>query len=430
MVDTQGGWGGGLARGLQAGLALGGQAQDREQRAREFQQQQAMREQEIGLQSRQAERADQQALMQMHKFAYDTLNEQLKARREQAIGIADRYGVDSDEAKAAVQQIDALQSQQQQHVDKINAPLYFNEIQKARQTAAALKDGADPMKTPSEDLYKAGSLTGHAMINYVDGHDHDGSGQPNQRAPLGKAIDAAAQAMESGDHQAARDHLFPVLMPYTPHTRLPEDNEGRARPGFRGPWGPPDGTPYAPIAHTGDLVGGNATMDAAVNAGPKDEKGITPIGNKIIEAHDQGATDRFYQLRNFAYRIRGIEQLPRYMMPDEREKTFLSALDAGYGQKDAWLMAYAPGVKEAQVRIGAEAPLRNAQVAEANQRVEWLKRRGLAPDQGPSTRVADAPRTIDQSGSVAAPTPAFAGVPFALPPGVPPPPADYVPNSQ
>jgi hypothetical protein len=42
-------------------------------------------------------------------------------------------------------------------------------------------------------------------------------------------------------------------------------------------------------------------------------------------------------------------------------------------------MAYAPSVAAEKLRAGAEAGLRQAQIAEANARIDWMKRRGLTP---------------------------------------------------
>ncbi len=378
MVDTEGGAWGGAARGLQAGLGIGGAMQDRAQRGLQLQQENQFRTQELGLQTRAADRADQEALMNMHRTALDVLSKQIDDAQKDAIGLASQYGVDSQQAQDAANRIQLMKQQGQYHYDKILAPEAYDGIRQAQTDAADLASNkVSVYDLPDDRFAHVIHLTGDAAINHVDGHDHDGSGDPNQRSPMGQRIDALHTAAAQGDWSTVHDHATALVSPHaSPHAPDHDDHY----PGIRAPYAGDPNDPHAHIAQTADIVGAKGTINAAINSDPT-------IQQKLKNADAQGATDQYNAIRMFAMRIGGLDKLPSFMLPDKEEKSYLAAKKAGYKDQDAWLMAYAPGVAAERERVRGEAGLRASEMAKNYADVDYLRRRGLTPMLGDDNHV-------------------------------------------
>lgn len=371
-ISTGGGVYGGVARGLEAGIGIADRITGQAQEAK-------FRTAELGLQTRAAERADQEQMLNMHKIGYDLLKDRVAELRKNAIaGSAAYYDEHKDDpnvtpyestdaGKAQTDSINAMLDQMQEHADRIAAPHIYAGIQQAQKDARDLADKkVDPLQLPDGRLSRVYNLTGHQAVDYVHGHDHDGSGAPDQQSPIGVLIDNANDAAAAGNWNAVQQHMAPVI---APHMSMHGSDHDKYFAGIRGPYAPDAGTPNGHLQQMSDIAGSKGALVAVTNSHPD-------LQQKLIDEHKAGAGDTFNAVQRFAYRIGGIDQLPSFLQPDDKFREFQAAKKAGYNDQEAFLISHAPGIMQAREEAKIMAPLRQAQTALARAEVQSIQEGG------------------------------------------------------
>lgn len=425
FMETGGGAAGGAARGLQAGLSLGAGLYDKAAERQIQRQDQELRREQMGLEQRASDRADREELQKNTEFRLGLLNSQLQDLEDRGAGAAQQYGMDSPQAQSYLDQIRQTQEEIGRQRLRYMAPQVYDGVVQAQKDAASLRNNE---MTPDElgpvRFSHVLGLTGHPAISFVDGYDptqtaDDGSEYEHngQRGPISGAVNDVHNSMQVGNYIGAHQAAFPLLAPYTsphppghdlhyPGLNTPYADSSLQAPDLSAMGGPGQPQPVptvglavtepapaqqdtnAAIGHGLNTIGALGVTSAAINSHPDARK-------LVIDGHKQGATNDFLSARNFLMQVGGFRNIPQWMAPDQLDQRFEAykneLVNSGMAPDKAAVKAreeiFTPQIVSERMRIAAEGPLREAQVARDKAMVDLYRQRGRQPLLGNDGRV-------------------------------------------